>query len=173
MPSKYFPLPDGSPRESDEDARSLLGNKNVSERRPRHPTLRNSILATLALVLYSLGVSWVTKIAVQEPHQHQPRAPASSCECHPHEVHEECPILTLSVPHPDEKEYVITTTGQPGNSWVHNLVYGKPSPEVDDAWFDLLKRKFPSNSTTVTSQGLTSRSIQHSRPGREVRSQHG
>ncbi|KAK4446249.1 hypothetical protein QBC34DRAFT_305295 [Podospora aff. communis PSN243] len=121
MPSKYFPLSDDSPRESDEDARSLLGSKNVSKRQPWYPTLRTSLLATVALVLYSLGISWVTKIVVQGPHHRQPPEPASS------------------FPHPDEKEYVITTTGQPGNTWVHNLVYGKPSPEVDEAWFDLLK----------------------------------
>ncbi|KAK0609433.1 hypothetical protein B0T14DRAFT_441827 [Immersiella caudata] len=118
MPSKYFPLPDDSPRESGEAGRSLLGNSNTNAKQPWQPTLRNSILSTMALVLYSLGISWVTKVTVQGPHQLT--APAS-------------------IPHPDEKEYVITTTGQPGDSWVHNLVYGEPSPEVDDAWFDLFK----------------------------------
>ena len=46
------------------------------------------------------------------------------------------------VPHPDEKEYVITETGQHGDTWTHHLVHGKPSPELDDAWYDLLKRMY-------------------------------
>jgi hypothetical protein len=138
MSSKYFLLPDDRPRESDEAGRSLLGNGSTAEGQSWHPTLRNSILATVALVLYSLGISWVTKVAVQGPHQ-QLRSPASNCKSSK-EAWPGMLKLTPAVPHPDEKEYIITTTGQPGESWVQNLVYGEPSPELDDAWFDLLKR---------------------------------
>lgn len=80
MSSKYFPLPGDSPRDSDEDARSPLGKQTIPARPPWHPTLRTSILVTVALVLYSVGISWITKVAVQEPHHHQLRAPASSCK---------------------------------------------------------------------------------------------
>ncbi|KAK4158405.1 hypothetical protein C8A00DRAFT_39380 [Chaetomidium leptoderma] len=122
MSSKYFPLPNGSPRDSDEDAASsLLRETTVLEKRRWYPTLRGSMLATIALVVYSLGICWVTKLAVQGPHRPQLPAPASS------------------FPHPDEKEYVVTETGQHGDSWMRHLVYGESSPEVDEAWYDLLK----------------------------------
>lgn len=81
MPSKYSPLPNLSPRESEEDATgSLLGEKTVLKTQSWYPTLRWSLLTTAGLVIYSLAICWVTKLAVVGPHHHQPFAPASSCK---------------------------------------------------------------------------------------------
>lgn len=49
-------------------------------------------------------------------------------------------ILIWPVPHPDEKQYLVTETGRGGHSWTRYLVYGGPGPEVDKAWYDLIKR---------------------------------
>ncbi|KAL2015519.1 hypothetical protein VTK56DRAFT_5336 [Thermocarpiscus australiensis] len=118
MPSKYFPVPDHKPRESDDDATaSLLREDTVVEKGRWQPTLRQSVLITTALVLYSLGICLVTKLTVLGPYHPRLPAPASSYE----------------------KQYVITETGQDGHSWTRYLVYGKPSPEVDNAWYDLIK----------------------------------
>lgn len=121
MASKYSLLSGDTPRESDEDTTSLLEKNTVFVRNRWQPTLCTSFLATIVLVLYSLSISWVTKLAVQEPHHHHLQAPASS------------------FPHPDEKEYIVKMTGQPGDGLAHHLVYGNPSPKTDDAWFELLK----------------------------------
>ena len=86
MPSKYSPLPSSSPTESDEDASgSLLGEKTVLERKRWYPTLRGLILTTTGLVIYSLAICWVTKLAVLGSYRHQLSAPASSCKSRKHQ----------------------------------------------------------------------------------------
>ncbi|KAK3293019.1 uncharacterized protein B0H64DRAFT_403324 [Chaetomium fimeti] len=122
MSAAYIPVSTHSPRDSEEDAASsLLEEKPVSHRRRWCSSVRWSMLATISLVVYSLGICWVTKLALLGSYRPQPSAPASS------------------FPHPDEKEYVIAETGQHGDTWTHRLVHGRSSPEIDDAWYDLLK----------------------------------
>lgn len=122
MPSEYFPVSTHSPGDSDEDAASsLFEEKRVFQTRGWYSTLRWPMLMTAGLVAYSLGICWITKLALLGSYHPQPSPPASS------------------FPHPDEKEYVITETGQHGDTWTHHLVHGKPSSELDDAWYDLLK----------------------------------
>ncbi|KAL2194164.1 hypothetical protein P885DRAFT_71491 [Corynascus similis CBS 632.67] len=48
-------------------------------------------------------------------------------------------IALVIFPHPDEKQYLVTETGRGGHSWTRYLVYGGPGPEVDKAWYDLIK----------------------------------
>ncbi|KAL2132721.1 hypothetical protein VTI74DRAFT_3459 [Chaetomium olivicolor] len=125
--SRYSPLPsesNDSPSESNEDATLLLEKDASSEEENRwYPirSLRASLAATVVLVLYTLAIAWITKAAVQGPCHHRLTAPLSS------------------FPHSEEKQYVIMKTGQHGESWLRHLVYDKPSPEVDDAWYELLK----------------------------------
>ncbi|KAK0649770.1 hypothetical protein B0T16DRAFT_428377 [Cercophora newfieldiana] len=107
--------------ENEEDVYPLLEKTTPSERKPQYPTLWTLMAVTVALVLYSLSICWVTKVVIQGPSRPQLHAPASN------------------FPHPDEKEYVIQTTGKRGNAWTHGLVYGKSSPQVDQAWFDMLR----------------------------------
>ena len=49
-------------------------------------------------------------------------------------------MVTIVVPHPSEKEYVIQETGHGGATPLHTLAFGEPSPEIDEGWYALLQR---------------------------------
>ncbi|KAL2263973.1 hypothetical protein VTK26DRAFT_3967 [Humicola hyalothermophila] len=121
---KYSPLSlEKSPEEYEEGETSPLEKDPGHENRLNwRESLQTSIIATAALVAYSILIAWITKAVLQ-------------VQCHQNHL----PDPGSSFPHPDEKHYIITETGRHDEKWLHHLVYGKPSTEVDEAWYDLLK----------------------------------
>jgi hypothetical protein len=81
MSPRYSIIPPPNPEEGDEDAPSLTEKNDIFQSNCWNQSLRTSLLATAALVLYTLAVSWVTKAALQHHHDRDVAAPASSCKC--------------------------------------------------------------------------------------------
>ena len=81
MSSKYHLLPEHGLGDADDDVSELLLRENlVSNRKRWWHFLPHSALVTIALVMYSIAICWVTRLALLKFYSPQIPAPASSCK---------------------------------------------------------------------------------------------
>ncbi|KAK5652845.1 hypothetical protein OQA88_9511 [Cercophora sp. LCS_1] len=115
MSSKYSLLYKDEPRESDDD--SLPSLPDPKPRRSWRRILGISVFIAAFLALYTFAVCRIQELFARRNH---------------------VPVPLAYFPHPDEMVYEIKTTGLSGITPIHKLAFDEPSPEADEAWYDLL-----------------------------------